>query len=205
MPVFSRQSAFFRLFPYFKWLVYFLLAVNVVLFFTQATWIEGVDSISWVALLLLFEWETTHLNNKKSVLKLEKLGLHGFRLLAYTVVLYSAYQYMQPSYIATKGVIDAFNAVTWIMVVIVLEYDVYAPARLLRQRWPVRSMIKLLLYIALISYALIWGINGELLNFYDAFLWILCFFVIELNIFKFEQSSNHEPVRNEQQRNSRDI
>lgn len=189
MPVFSNQSPFiFKWFPYFKWLVYALLAVNVGLFFNQATWVEGVDSIAWVALLLLFEWETTHLNRKKSILKWEKVSLHAARLIAYVVILYSAYEYMQPSYIAAQGFIDAFNAVTWILVVIVLEYDVYAPARLLRQRWRIHSLIKFALYAALVIYALIWGFSGEFLNFYDAFLWILCFFVIELNIFKFEKT-----------------
>jgi hypothetical protein len=33
----------------------------------------------------------------------------------------------------------------------------------------------------------LWGLKGDVLDFYDAFLWILCFFVVELNVLNFEE------------------
>ena len=58
----TAQSFFRAAFPYFKWTVYGLLAVNIYLFFSNATVLEGLDSLAWVVLLLLFEWETSQLD-----------------------------------------------------------------------------------------------------------------------------------------------
>jgi hypothetical protein len=68
-----------------------------------------------------------------------------------------------------------------------LEYDVYWPGEFRPGEWRKRNLLKILLYGILIVCAVIWGTEGDVLNFYDAFLWILAFFVIELNVFGFEQ------------------
>jgi hypothetical protein len=36
----------------------------------------------------------------------------------------------------------------------------------------------------------LWGLNGDVLNYYDAFLWILCFFDVELNVVNFEEQED---------------
>jgi hypothetical protein len=80
-----------------------------------------------------------------------------------------------------------WNAWTWILIVLVLEYDVYVPGHYARWEWYLRNTIKVALYAALFVYALLWGLDGSWLDFYDALLWILCFFAIELNIFAYEE------------------
>ncbi len=58
----------------------------------------------------------------------------------------------------------------------------------------VRNAVKIALYAALVVYAVIWAVQEfasggslvGLLDFYDAALWIVCFSVIELNVFDFE-------------------
>jgi len=48
------------------------------------------------------------------------------------------------------------------------------------------NAFKISFYIALLVIAVYWGISSDWLDFYDASLWILCFFMVELNIFKYE-------------------
>ena len=48
------------------------------------------------------------------------------------------------------------------------------------------NAFKIFFYVALLVIAVFWGIASDWLDFYDASLWILCFFMVELNIFKYE-------------------
>ncbi len=191
MPTLSTESLAYKYFPYFKWSVYSLLAINIVLFFMHQTVAEGLDSLGWVLLLLLFEYETAQLD-KPYISNLEKYSIHAGRLLAYAIILHSTYEYSTAEYIAENGYLDMYNALTWLAVVAALEYDVYAPGFYSRIEWVARNTFKILLYAALIVYAIMWGVDGALLDFYDAFLWIVCFFCIELNIFKFEDEQPYE-------------
>ena len=87
---------------------------------------------------------------------------------------------------------DVINSFTWIAVVIVLEVDV----RLQQQnRFKGRVVlvsknIKFVLYAILLGAATYWGFLGDLLDFWDAFMWLLAFFFIEVNIFKVEKSAS---------------
>ena len=86
---------------------------------------------------------------------------------------------------------DVINSFTWIAVVIVLEVDV----RLQQQnRFKGRVVlvsknIKFVLYAILLGAATYWGFLGDFLDFWDAFMWLLAFFFIEINIFKVEKSA----------------
>lgn len=183
----TLSSPFFRqAFPVFKWTVYGLLAINIVLFFMNETFVEGMDSLGWVILLLLFEWETSQLDRPYTS-KWEKWGIHGGRVLAYLVILNSALGYTSPEYIAEEGRLDMWNAWTWIAIAVLLEYDVYSPGEYIRWEWYLRNTLKVVLYAALFIYAVAWGLAGSWLDFYDACLWILCFFAIEMNVFTFEE------------------
>lgn len=76
--------------------------------------------------------------------------------------------------------IDALNSFAWILVVVLLEIAV-----IFRQR---KQVIHLSIYLKYISYgvllfcAIYWGIYGDFLEFWDAFLWIVAFVFIELNL-----------------------
>jgi len=176
----------YRVFPYFKWTVFALLGINVVLFFTHETLAEGLDGLAWVTLLMLFEWETSQLDKPYSS-RWERWGIHAGRLLAYAVILHSAWEYASADYIAEHGTVDIWNASTWLVIVLLLEYDVYSPGEYARWEWHLRNGAKLVLYGALFVYALLWGLRGDWLDTYDALLWILCFFAIEVNVLEFEE------------------
>jgi hypothetical protein len=42
---------------------------------------------------------------------------------------------------------------------------------------------------------LLWGLDGEWLDTYDALLWILCFFAIEINVLEFEEEIPYRDAR----------
>lgn len=164
----------------FKYMIYALLAFNIYLFAMNGTFTETIDTAAWVVILALFEWETRHLKEENwSVF--EKGVISLLSIFGYSVIVYSCY-----SYFIEAEWLDFANALTWILVVLVLQYDIYFPGHYGKSEWTARNILKFALYGALFVFAVMWGIEGEALDFYDAFLWILSFFVIEMNIFNFE-------------------
>jgi hypothetical protein len=50
--------------------------------------------------------------------------------------------------------------------------------------------MKVILYFVLFVAAIYWGINGDFVDFWDAFLWLLAFFFIELNVVEWRQDAH---------------
>lgn len=91
--------------------------------------------------------------------------------------------------------LDVINAVAWIMVVLVLEVDVRLQDKnLLRGGLLVASVsVKAVLYATLFIAAVYWGFEGEFLDFWDAFLWLVAFVFIEMNVIQWnEEMSENE-------------
>lgn len=187
--ILSRDSWFGRLFPWLKWTIYTLLSLNVYLFIVEQTLIEGIDSLAWIVLLLLLDWETSRIECQV-LPRWERWLLHGLRLAASALIVWAAWQYSTSDYIAAYGRLDQLNAWLWLAVVLALEYEVRWPGYRYHWEWLLRNAIKVILYGGLLIIATLWGLSdepGALFDFYDAMLWILCFFTIELNVFRFEQ------------------
>lgn len=168
-------------FVLFKYTVYALLAFNVYLYALSGTFTETIDTAAWVVILGLFEWETRSMGKIDAPGRLEQTLIALLSVFGYGVIGYSCY-----SYFMEHEWLDFANSLTWILVVVMLQYELYVQKRYSNTEWQVRNGIKLTLYGALLVFALIWGIEGEVLDFYDAFLWMLSFVVIELNVFNFE-------------------
>lgn len=89
------------------------------------------------------------------------------------------------------ALLDAVNAAAWILVVLLLEAEVRLQVRgalggmLLR----LGTALKSLVYAVLLCAAVYWGFVGDFLDFWDAFLWLLAFVFIELNIFQWQEES----------------
>lgn len=96
-----------------------------------------------------------------------------------------------PDWAAIKGLalVDVSNSATWILIVILLEFEVRfglwraLPGALTQWLW----VSKIALYGLLVAFAIFWGFGGSILDFWDAFLWILAFVFIERNVFVWEQ------------------
>ena len=261
------------IFRAFKYTVYALLTFNIFLFYqeeslaTQQTFSQGmslaniiegfaatIDTVAWVVLLLMFEFETYVLSQQTLQKPRVKVSFALLRTLSYGFILYAFYGYVSkilftydispfvvedicqlvgqgfysvftldeypPLDIQSCGLlqgqellklnnqqiigssgewqsiqrlawVDAINSITWIIVVLVLEVDVWLQ---LRERFYgayrlFSKILKGLLYSVLFAAATYWGILGDFLDFWDAFMWLVAFVFIELNIFQWQQGS----------------
>jgi hypothetical protein len=87
--------------------------------------------------------------------------------------------------------VDVINAAIWLLVVLVLEIDVRLQERhkLEGTALQLSNVSKYVLYSILFLAAVYWGVKGDFVDFWDAFLWLVAFVFIELNIFEWQQES----------------
>lgn len=87
--------------------------------------------------------------------------------------------------------VDVINSAVWLLVVMVLELDVFLQEknRLEGMILRVSNSSKFALYSLLLLAAIYWGVKGDFIDFWDAFLWLLAFVFIELNVFEWRQES----------------
>lgn len=90
------------------------------------------------------------------------------------------------------GYVEVVNAFTWMAVVILLWIDVFMQMRgsLTDRLYRINVWAKSTLYLVLFACAIIWGIDGNFMDFWDAFIWIVAFFFIEMNIFHWHEETN---------------
>lgn len=87
------------------------------------------------------------------------------------------------------GLVEVINASAWVLIVLLLWIDVFIQltgsehGKLYR----INLACKFILYLTLIAACIYWGYAGDFMDFWDAFLWIIAFFFIELNIFKWSE------------------
>lgn len=91
--------------------------------------------------------------------------------------------------------LDVINSAAWILVVLVLEIDVQLQER---NRYEgialyISNALKGVLYTILLLAAVYWGIDGDFVDFWDAFLWLVAFFFIEMNVIEWRQEE-HEKI-----------
>ena len=272
--LFSAQLVFRA----FKYTVYALLTLNIFLFFqeeslaTAQTFSQGmslqniiqgfaatIDTAAWVLLLLLFELETSVLDDRVLRDTRVQTGFLVVRTFSYSFILYACYGYITKilltynispfmvedacalvgqgfasidtldeyppldaqscSRLTETGLyklngqqvigsasewqaiqwlawVDVINSVTWIMVVAILEVDVWLQ---LRDRFSglvmaVSKYLKMVLYSILLAAAVYWWLLGDILDFWDSFLWIVAFFSIELNLFQWQAETETQVV-----------
>ena len=277
----SQPSASAQLiFRLFKYTVYTVLTFNIYLFFqeewlaTEQTFSQGIvfadlisgfaatiDTAAWVLLLLLFELETSVIDDRVLRQPRVKYGFIVLRVFSYSFILYAFYGYFDKmlltyniSPFALEGLVDnlcalvgqgyssiitideyppldaqscvaltgqdlyklngqqvigtlqdwqavqwlawvdVINSITWVGVVVILEVDVWLQ---LRGRFGGRvitlsNLIKALFYSVLFAAAAYWGALGDFLDFWDAFMWLVAFVFIEMNLFRWQAETRSE-------------
>ena len=87
------------------------------------------------------------------------------------------------------AVIDIINAGTWLVIVVLLEVEVWLRLRdgLTDRLLSLNKYLKGFFYFILFVAAAYWGFEGSFLDFWDAFLWLVAFIFIELNIFQWHE------------------
>ena len=90
--------------------------------------------------------------------------------------------------------VEVTNSATWLFVVCILEVEVFLQLRgkLTKQTLILSKWLKYVLYTVLFIAAAYWGIKGGLLDFWDAFLWLVAFWFIEVNIFNWNAETNQD-------------
>jgi hypothetical protein len=85
--------------------------------------------------------------------------------------------------------VDVINSNVWLLVVLVLEIDVRLQERHALEGIALKlsNLSKYILYSILFLAAIYWGIKGDFVDFWDAFLWLVAFIFIELNVFEWRQ------------------
>jgi len=85
--------------------------------------------------------------------------------------------------------VDVINAAVWLLVVIVLEIDVRLQEHNRYEGLALKlsNAAKFVLYGALFLAAIYWGFKGAFVDFWDAFLWLVAFVFIELNVFEWRE------------------
>ncbi|MDH3431917.1 MAG: hypothetical protein OEQ14_18100, partial [Gammaproteobacteria bacterium] len=96
--------------------------------------------------------------------------------------------------------VDVINAAVWLLVVLVLELDVQLQERDRYEGFALRlsNIVKVILYTTLLLAAIYWGVKGDFVDFWDAFLWLVAFVFIELNVFEWRKEVIDEKLAAEQ-------
>ena len=84
--------------------------------------------------------------------------------------------------------VDVINASAWVSVVVMLEIDVHTQlGNISSKLWEKYNIfVKVTVYSVLFVAAVYWGVTGNFLEFWDAFLWIVAFVLIEMNMFEWQ-------------------
>jgi len=92
------------------------------------------------------------------------------------------------------AVTDIVNAADWLVIVAVLEGEVWLQinGRLNDRLLHANKYLKGFLYTILFACATYWGIDGGFLEFWDAILWLVAFIFIEMNIFEWQAETASE-------------
>ena len=161
--------------PWYPWLkatVFALLACNTAVFLVSGTLSEALDAVAWLALLVSFELETGF-SGRFSVGRAAAV-LRGARLAAAAAILATAI-----GYVSGKDWLSVINLGLWIAVVVLLEFDLRAA-----QARPWVTAITFMLYTGLAVLVAAWAWRGEWFDAYDALLWLVAFFAIEINVLR---------------------
>ncbi len=254
------------IFKAFKYAVYAFLAMNIYWFFIEEhaasavqfpdgvalsqlfeAYASTIDTLAWVVLLLMFELETSVLEDRHFT-RWVAWSLQAVRIACYALIVRAFVGYVEnllffdgvallgagadlcslgdawtyavdldeyvtitaancatfsaaaalyqfPGMLAvvdSQGLfdiralawVDVINAGVWLLVVLVLEFDVRLQEknRLEGTVLRISNTLKFIFYTILLLAAVYWGIKGDFVDFWDAFLWLVAFFFIEMNV-----------------------
>ncbi|MCB8882360.1 hypothetical protein ACELLULO517_19085 [Acidisoma cellulosilytica] len=170
-----------RIFKWTKYTIFAALIVDLLVYFFAETLNEAMDSFGWLLLLGVFQYESSTLR-QNYVGAWEKWLLIAVQTIGYGIAIQSTVTYgMDHEWL------DLANATLWLLVCASLAYDIYVPGDFDGLEWRIRNCVKIVLYVGLVACAATWGAAQEWLDCLDACLWLLCFGLVELNVFEFEE------------------
>jgi hypothetical protein len=163
--------------------------LSKLLFFFGATPIPGVTDLctlvdgTWAYAVDLDEYETLSVANCAAM-----SSASSFMQFPYMTAAVDVQGYRD---IVRLAWVDVINSAVWLLVVMILEVDVRLQERDKLRGIALRlsTISKYVLYSLLLLAAIYWGFKGDFVDFWDAFLWLVAFVFIELNVFEWRQES----------------
>lgn len=173
--------------PWFPWLkgsIFALLAANAAGYALFGRPTEAIDSFAWLTLLALFELETAYPRRmqQERVAALVRAG----RMIAGAAVVVAAIGFFYE-----REWLDAVNAMLWIGVVILLEFEVRYLSAVDRHR-RLFAGIAGSLYSGMAVIVLVWAWRGEWFDAYDAVLWLVAFVALEMNVLRLSVAATQQ-------------
>jgi hypothetical protein len=154
--------------------IFLLLGANALYFVMSGSASKAVDSCAWLTLLALFEAETSFGRHLAAARR--QRVVRAARLIAAAGVVAATI-----GYVFEDNVLDAANSVLWILVVVLLEAQLRAPALVARHRRAV-NVVAAALYGGLGVLVVLWAAQGLWFDAYDAVIWLVAFATIELAV-----------------------
>lgn len=161
-------------YPKSKLLILALLCINAVSYATFDSLSRGIDAVTWLVLLVIYEVETNSSNLPIPAATLDKIRA------ALIVIIIGVFF----SYLDESRWLDVCNSLLWFALIALMEIEVRRPDMILRNAnlcW----LLTIVIFIGLLSMAGLWLFNRAWLDAYDAMLWITAFGLIEVDIFQF--------------------
>lgn len=180
------------LFRIIRGFCYVVIVSSFLGYCSNYSWLQKFDAVELTTLCTvkgqswmveLDEFKTINEGNCDKLAKVQSFFKHSSKAI-YT----DAHYYKESIWLS---VIDILNSLSWILIVIILEIDVWLQhkGRLNRHSSLLSTIAKNTLYAVLIFAAIYWGIYGDFLEFWDAFMWIVAFFFIEMNIIEWREET----------------
>jgi hypothetical protein len=88
------------------------------------------------------------------------------------------------------GWVDVVNAGVWLLVVVFIEWELMLELKgaLSKPRIIAFATIKGILYLALLGCAIYWTMESAFIDSWDAYLWIIAFVLIDLNVIDWDET-----------------
>jgi len=154
--------------------LFVLLASNAAFYLYTGTFSEGLDTVAWLVLLVLFELETGS-GNRRWVRNMAG-AIHGVRITAAAAIGAAAFGYARD-----EAWLDVVNIMVWIAVIALLEFEIRRPLIVAAGRvWFAATAATL--YAGLGILVMIWAWRGDWFDAYDALLWLTAFATIEMDV-----------------------
>lgn len=177
-----------RGFVVFRFAVYALLLLDVGLYARHGRPTELLDTAAWCVLLALFECETGGWTLPARAAR----WLHALRWGAMVAIGVAVV-----GYAVEREWLDFGNEMTWLAVVALIEVEMRLP-RGAHRLHRLRRLASAVGYLVLVGVLLAWAVEGirsvdpraAWLDAWDALLWLVAFWTIELNVFGLERTGH---------------
>jgi hypothetical protein len=90
--------------------------------------------------------------------------------------------------------VDVFNSSAWLLVVLLFQIEVSLEQmkKLTKRRLKIVMVWKSLAYLVLMCNAIYWTVFSAFIDYWDAWLWLLAFILIDLNMLGLDETQNQK-------------